>query len=606
MKLFQSLKSKFILLFSLLIIVLCSVSAFINVQEMERVASDIFSTQGIFLVERAVELIDGDAFEKLAASLDENDPYYRKACGELLSLKDHSSCTYLYTMAPASGSVWRYIIDGSAEPGDEDFSALGDEEDTSGYDSAFTRIQETEKTEVGRLALQDEWGWMFSVYTPIFNSSGSMVGIIGCDFEAEFLAKTIRTTLFREIAIGLGSLAVAAILLILFTRLIFTRLNNINRILQEISSSEGDLTHRIKILHKDEIGELGTYFNLTLDKIKNLIIIIKDQAAKLFNIGGELSKSMEQTTEAVDSIVTNIQGVKNQVHHQSTSVAGANAAMEQITGNIDKLSQNVESQAESVSKSSSAIEEMLANIQSVTQTLIRNEENVNELIAVSDIGRSSLQKVSGEIQEIARDSAGLLEINAVMKNIASQTNLLSMNAAIEAAHAGEAGRGFAVVADEIRKLAENAGQQSKTIGSVLKKIKTEIDSITVSTNTVMEKFQAIDERVRTVSQQEANVRNAMEEQGQGSKQVLQAIGSVNDITQMVKQGSTEMLEGSKGVITESRNLEQATSDITASITEMTNRAEQIDNAVGQVSEISTINKEYISSLFAELSKFKIE
>ncbi|MCL1836371.1 MAG: methyl-accepting chemotaxis protein [Treponema sp.] len=606
MKLFQSLKSKFILLFSLLIVILCSVSAIINIQEMERVASGIFSSEGFYLVERAAALIDGDAFEKLAASLNENDPYYENACREMYTLKVHSTCTYLYTMSQVSGSLWQYVIDGSGLPGDEEFSALGDTEDTSGYDDAFTRIQTTRQTEVGRLALQEDWGWMFSVYTPIFNSSGRMVGIIGCDFEAEFLAKTLRDTMIREILIGLGSLAIAALLLFIFTKMIFNRLDNINNILKEISSSEGDITHRITIRYKDEIGELATYFNLTLDKIKNLLVIVKDQASKLFSIGGELNSSMEQTTVSVDSIVTNIQGVKEKVHRQSGSVAGANSAMERITGNIDQLSRNVEAQSESVSRSSSAIEEMLANIQSVTRTLVKNENNVNELIAVSDEGKSSLQRVSGEIQEIARDSAGLLEINAVMKNIASQTNLLSMNAAIEAAHAGEAGRGFAVVADEIRKLAENAGQQSKTIGSVLKKIKTEIDSITVSTNTVIEKFQAIEERVRTVSDQEANIRSAMEEQGQGSQQILQAVGTLNEITQMVKQGSSEMLEGSKGVITESRNLEQATGDITASVTEMSEKAEQIESAAGRASEISNINKDYINSLFAELSKFKIE
>jgi methyl-accepting chemotaxis protein len=249
---------------------------------------------------------------------------------------------------------------------------------------------------------------------------------------------------------------------------------------------------------------------------------------------------------------------------------------------------------------------MLANVQSVTQTLIRNAENVHELITVSDEGRTSLQKVSQDIQEIARESEGLLEINAVMQNIASQTNLLSMNAAIEAAHAGEAGKGFAVVADEIRKLAVNSGEQSKTISTVLKKIKTAIDTITVSTNTVLEKFQAIDDRVKTVSQQEANIRSAMEEQGQGSQQVLEAIGKLNELTQMVKQGSQEMFTGSKEVIQESNNLEKATGEITGGMNEMAAGADQINIAVNRVSEISIKNKEHIQTLFTEVSRFKTD
>jgi len=132
-----------------------------------------------------------------------------------------------------------------------------------------------------------------------------------------------------------------------------------------------------------------------------------------------------------------------------------------------------------------------------------------------------------------------------MQNIASQTNLLSMNAAIEAAHAGESGRGFAVVANEIRKLAESSAMQSKTISTVLKKIKGSIDTITKSTEEVLKKFDAIDAGVRTVAEQEGSILNAMEEQGHGSQQILQAMGQLNDLTQGVKREAREMVESSR-------------------------------------------------------------
>jgi methyl-accepting chemotaxis protein len=193
-----------------------------------------------------------------------------------------------------------------------------------------------------------------------------------------------------------------------------------------------------------------------------------------------------------------------------------------------------------------------------------------------------------------------------MKNIASQTNLLSMNAAIEAAHAGEAGRGFAVVADEIRKLAESSGEQSKTIGMVLKKMKDSIDKITHSTDNVLKRFETIDSGVRVVAEQEENIRNSMEEQGQGSKQILEAIGMLNDITRQVKGGSTEMLEGSKQVIQESKNLEKATEEITGGMNEMASGADQINVAVTRVNDISGKNKEYIELLVREVSRFKVE
>jgi methyl-accepting chemotaxis protein len=280
--------------------------------------------------------------------------------------------------------------------------------------------------------------------------------------------------------------------------------------------------------------------------------------------------------------------------------------MEQITGNIHKLNEHVEKQTASVEQSSSAIEEMLANIQSVTQTLVRNTENVDELTGASDIGRTGLQEVAGDIQEIARESEGLLEINSVMENIASQTNLLSMNAAIEAAHAGEAGKGFAVVADEIRKLAESSSSQSKTISEVLKKMKRSIDKITLSTGNVLTKFEAIDSGVKTVAQQEENIRHAMEEQSQGSKQVLEAISQVNEITRMVKGGATEMLEGANEVIRESHNLEHSTQEITGGMNEMATGADQINIAVHRVNELSDKNRESINLLLKDVTKFKVE
>jgi methyl-accepting chemotaxis protein len=372
------------------------------------------------------------------------------------------------------------------------------------------------------------------------------------------------------------------------------------------SLGEGDLTKQLNIIRKDEIGDIAKVFNETIDNIKNLVSTIKTQSVSLFDIGSELSSNMSETAAAINEITANIQSIKGRVINQSASVTETNVTMEQITINIEKLDGLVDRQGDSVAQSSSAIEEMLANIQSVSQTLIKNADNVKELIESSEVGRSGLQEVASDIQGIARESEGLLEINAVMENIASQTNLLSMNAAIEAAHAGEAGKGFAVVADEIRKLAENSGEQSKTISAVLKKIKDSIDKITKSTDSVLNKFEAIDGGVRTVADQEENIRNAMEEQSAGSKQILDAIGQLNDVTQMVKNGSIEMLEGSKQVINESKNLEGVTQEITNGMNEMATGADQINVAVDQVNTISEKNKQSINILVAEVAKFKVE
>ena len=376
--------------------------------------------------------------------------------------------------------------------------------------------------------------------------------------------------------------------------------------LKDISEGEGDLTKRIDNNSKDEVGDLSRYFNLTLDKIKNLIVSIKKEAGKLSDIGSSLAANMNETAAAVNEINANIQSIKARVINQSAGVSETHATMEQVTGNINKLNGHIEDQSANVSKASSAIEEMVANVKSVTATLVNNAGNVNTLRDASDAGRAGLQEVTAEIREISRESEGLLEINSVMENIASQTNLLSMNAAIEAAHAGDVGRGFAVVADEIRKLAESSSDQSKTIGSVLKKMKSLIDNISRSTENVLRKFIDIETNVRIVAEQEDNIRNAMEEQEQGSKQIIDGIIEVTEITRQVRSGSNEMLEGAGQVIKESDNLEKATQEITQGMNEMAAGAEQINTAVNQVNDISDMNREGIAALIKEVSKFKVE
>jgi len=412
----------------------------------------------------------------------------------------------------------------------------------------------------------------------------------------------------RDFVIMLASIALIVTVVIIYLVLNSTTapIVRVTETLKDISEGEGDLTRSIDLHSNDEVGDLAKYFNNTLKKIKDLVILIKNQAHVLSDIGTALSSNMTETAAAVNEITANIQNIKGRVINQSASVTQTNATMEQVIANINKLNGHVENQSSNISQASSAIEEMVANINSVTNTLVNNAANVNALQESSEVGRGGLQEVAADIQEISRESEGLLEINSVMENIASQTNLLSMNAAIEAAHAGEAGKGFAVVADEIRKLAESSGEQSKTIGTVLKKIAESINKITKSTENVLTKFELIDSGVRTVADQEANIRNAMEEQGEGSRQLLKSAGGLNEITQQVKSGSEEMLNGSQEVMHESQNLEKMTQEITGGMNEMASGADQINVAVNNVNEMTNKNREAIDSLIKEVSKFKVE
>ncbi|MCL1991347.1 MAG: methyl-accepting chemotaxis protein [Spirochaetes bacterium] len=355
----------------------------------------------------------------------------------------------------------------------------------------------------------------------------------------------------------------------------------------------------------DEIGKLVKSFEVTQKAVSSLISKVKGEADTLSGIGQNLSSNMNETAAAVNEITANLQSVKGRVVNQSASVTETSATMKQLVQNIDRLDGFIGDQSGYVATASSAVEEMAANIRSVTDTLVKNSANVKQLMEASEVGRTGINEVAADIQEIARESAGLMEINAVMENIASQTNLLSMNAAIEAAHAGEAGKGFAVVADEIRKLAESSKEQSKIIGTVLKKIKTSIDKISYSNESVLSKFEDIESGIRVVADQEDNIRNAMEEQDVGSRQIVKGILEITEITHKVKSGSSEMLQGANEVIRETGNLEDATREISDSMNEMVSGADQINIAVNQVNDMSGKNNQAINTLAKEVSLFKV-
>ncbi|MDR3139423.1 MAG: methyl-accepting chemotaxis protein [Treponema sp.] len=407
-----------------------------------------------------------------------------------------------------------------------------------------------------------------------------------------------RFVLFFVAAAGI----VAALIIFLIAGRFAKRIAFVGEAVRTIA--EGDFTPRLVIRARDEIGAMGADFNETLQKVSGMILSIKEHAARLSEIGTELSANMADTAVHTEGISFVTAGVKEQAGNQSEKVTQTISTMHGIITNIEELNQHIETQSQSINQSSAAIEEMLANIASVTQTLVKNNDNVKNLASASDTGRAGLREVSADIQEIARESEGLLEITAVMDNIASQTNLLSMNAAIEAAHAGETGKGFTVVADEIRKLAESSGEQSKTIATVLKKIKDSIDRISRSTDGVIERFEAIDQNVKTVSEQEANIRGSMEEQGTGSKQILEYISRLNEITRIIKDDCEHMRSRSGDVVEESRNLERLTQEISLNMNGMSDRANQISAAVQRVDDLSGENKRHIDVLAGEIQKFK--
>lgn len=369
---------------------------------------------------------------------------------------------------------------------------------------------------------------------------------------------------------------------------------------------EGDLTVRLPITGNDEVTDLSRYFNETITKIGRSIKSVEASTKLMEGIGTELASNMTETASAVHQISTNIDLVKQQAMTQAASVTETDATVEEIIRTIKKLNESIDTQAGSVAQSSASVEQMVANIASITQTLEKTDAAIKTLASATDDGKATLVTSNSITQKIAEESGSLMEASSVIQHIASQTNLLAMNAAIEAAHAGEAGKGFAVVADEIRKLAEDSAAQGKAITATLKTLTGEIETLSNSSKTVEEKFTLIFNLSGQVKAMSDSLTEAMKEQENGSKEVLVAIKNINTVTTDVQAGSDEMLRGGQGVVAEMHNLSNLTRTITNSMNEMAAGAVQINKAVQEVHEIAQKNKESIEALAREVAKFKTE
>ena len=375
--------------------------------------------------------------------------------------------------------------------------------------------------------------------------------------------------------------------------------------LKNIAQGEGDLTVRLPVYGNDEITDMSEYFNETIKKIGTSIRSVSTNSSLMEEVGNELAANMTETASAIYQISTNIENVKKQVMAQSNSVIEIGTSLQSMMRTTEKLDTHVEIQTESVDTTLLSVDQMVKSIHTVNSGIEKNLRILDELNQATGNGKATIADSVSLSKAVDESSVVLLETTTVIQNIAAQTNLLAMNAAIEAAHAGEAGKGFAVVAGEIRKLAEESSAHGKNITDILQGLKIKIEQVTASAESIETQFDTIFALVEKTKNQEQVIMHAMQEQKNGSAYIVQAMEKIGTITHEVQKVSQEMLTGNTAVSDEMKILAAMSDTIACSMNEMAAGAAQINQAVQEVNDITQQNKRSIQNLSEEVGKFKV-
>ncbi len=442
---------------------------------------------------------------------------------------------------------------------------------------------------------------MFISFIKLQETGWIMVSTINAEeFKGPLYTLLKQAGLLFVIMIVISILAFSYILKYVLVRPIRT----LNDSMQELVSGDADLTRRLDLKSLKELQALTNSFNQFTEKVQGIIGGVQLSKGRLESVGDELTTSTHETVSSINQITANISKIKGQISNQSNSVVETAGAVNQIASNIQSLEQMIQTQSAQVTQASAAIEEMLANIHTVSNSMDHMAASFQTLTIDIQRGNEKRADVNQRIMEIERQSQMLHEANSVIASIAEQTNMLAMNAAIEAAHAGDAGRGFSVVADEIRKLSETSSEQSRNIGTQLTHIHSSIEDVVSVSEESSQVFNSVSTQIQETNTLVMQMKGAMDEQESGSQQVGEVLKLMNDSTLEVRTASQEMTMGNRQILGEIHKLQSATETMSSTMDEMDKGAGSILERGTMLSEISNKMSATIDDISSRLNQFK--